>query len=60
MIEKDSRYWTLHKEIYWDELLKLDGKIQARIMDNPECHEAEILEKRVDRFIEEKLEISLH
>ena len=55
MIEKDSRYWTLHKEIYWKELLELDKKIQTKIMSNPDCTEAEMLEKKVNRIIEDRL-----
>lgn len=54
MIEKDSRYWILHKEIYWSELLQLDKKIQAQIMDNPLSYEAKLLEKRVGILIEER------
>ena len=54
MIEKDSRYWILHKEIYWSELLQLVKKIQAQIMDNPLSYEAKLLEKRVGILIEER------
>ena len=54
MIEKDSRYWILHKEIYWSELLQLDKTILAQIMDNPLSYEAKLLEKRVGILIEER------
>jgi hypothetical protein len=55
MIEKDSRYWAMHKEIYWDELLDLDNVVQAHIVEHPHSKEAKLLEKKVDRLIEERL-----
>ena len=55
MIEKDSRYWALHKEVYWNELLGLDQEIQNDIITFPHSKEAKLLEKRVDRLIEERL-----
>ena len=55
MIEKDSRYWTMHKEIYWGELLGLDQDIQNNIINYPHSREAKLLEERVDILIEEKL-----
>ena len=55
MIEKDSRYWALHKEIYWGELLDLDQGIQNGIIKYPHSKEAKLLEKRVERLIEERM-----
>ena len=55
MIEKDSRYWALHKEIYWGELLDLDQDIQNDIINHPHSKEAKLLERKVDILIEERL-----
>tara|TARA_Y100000310_G_scaffold180921_1_gene180824 strand:+ start:1632 stop:1808 length:177 start_codon:yes stop_codon:yes gene_type:complete len=55
MIEKDSRYWALHKETYWDELLDLDQDVQDNIIKHPHGKEAKLLEKRVERIMEERL-----
>ena len=55
MIEKDSRYWAMHKEIYWRELLDLDQDIQNDIIKYPHSREAKLLEIRVERLIEAKL-----
>ena len=56
MTEKDSRYWSMHKEIYWIELLELDQQIQNDIIEYPHSREAKLLEKKVDRILEERLE----
>tara|TARA_B110001454_G_C12441068_1_gene317846 strand:+ start:416 stop:592 length:177 start_codon:yes stop_codon:yes gene_type:complete len=55
MIEKDSRYWMMHKEIYWNELLELDQEVQNNIINYPHSKEARLLESKVDRLIEERL-----
>ena len=55
MIEKDSRYWALHKEIYWCEILDLYQDIQNDIIKYPHSKEAKLLETRVTRLIETKL-----
>ena len=55
MIEKDSRYWMMHKEIYWNELLDLDQEVQNNIINYPHSKEARLLEGKVDRLIEERL-----
>ena len=55
MIEKDSRYWMMHKEIYWNELLGLDQEVQNNIINYPHSKEARLLERKVDRLIEERL-----
>ena len=55
MIEKDSRYWMMHKEIYWNELLGLDQEVQNNIINYPHSKEARLLESKVDRLIEERL-----
>ena len=55
MIEKDSRYWALHKKTYWDELLDLDQDVQDNIIKHPHSKEAKLLEKKVERIMEERL-----
>ena len=55
MIEKDSCYWVMHKEIYWCELLDLDQEIQDYIIQHPHSKEARLLEKRVEILIKEKI-----
>ena len=55
MTEKDSRYWSMHKEIYWIELLELDQQIQNDVIKYPHSREAKLLEMRVERLIETKL-----
>jgi hypothetical protein len=55
MTEKDSRYWFMHKEIYWNTLLDLDKEVQNNIINYPHSKEAKLLENKVDRLIEERL-----
>jgi len=60
MANFDPRYARLHKEIYSKRLDELDTEIVKRIMENPACEEAILLNRRVDAEIRERLEPVLH
>ena len=51
-IKKDSKYWSIHKEIYTRELDKLDSEIAATIQTKPYSKEASMLNDKVDAEIE--------
>jgi hypothetical protein len=53
-MEKDNNYWILHKEIYNEMMADLDTDVIRKIYDNPNCTEARLLQKRVDRAIQDK------
>lgn len=55
MIEKDTRYWELHKEIWIKSFDELDKMVQSQVVSNPHCNEAQLLEKRVDSAIQDFL-----
>jgi succinate dehydrogenase flavin-adding protein (antitoxin of CptAB toxin-antitoxin module) len=50
-MDKDNRYWNKHKQIYNELLNELDNSIINRIYSNPNCAEAQLLNKRVDKRI---------
>jgi hypothetical protein len=49
-MEKDPYYWRQHKEVYLDEIDKLDSSILNLIQKNPKGDEAQELELRVHRL----------
>ena len=57
-MDKDNRYWNMHKQVYNDFLNELDNEIIEKIYKNPNCAEAHLLNKRVDKQIQESLKES--
>ena len=55
-MEKDSTYWNKHKEIFNKMISELDTEIANKICNNPNCQEGKLLQKRVDKKVEEALE----
>ena len=55
MIEKDTQYWELHKEIYWKRLIELDEQVQRYITSRPNSVEGKMLEHRVNAEVQERL-----
>ena len=49
-MEKDPYYWRQHKEIYLDEMDKLDSWILQLMQKNPNGAEAQNFERRVHRL----------
>ncbi len=54
-MDKDNRYWNTHKEIYNKLLNNLDKDIVDKIYRNPDCTEAHLLNKKVEKEIREIL-----
>jgi hypothetical protein len=54
-MDKDYTYWNIHKEVYNTFLNELDNTIIDRIYKNPNCTEAKLLNNRVNKEIEERL-----
>ena len=54
-MDKDNKYWSIHKSIYMDMLNELDNEVVSRIYKNPNCAEARLLSKRVDKEVYSKL-----
>ena len=52
-MDKDNRYWNKHKQVYNELLNELDNVIIDKIYRNPNCAEARLLSKKVDKEIEE-------
>jgi succinate dehydrogenase flavin-adding protein (antitoxin of CptAB toxin-antitoxin module) len=57
-MDKDYKYWNAHKAIYNELLNELDNSIIMKITTNPNCAEAHLLNKRVDKQIQESLKES--
>ena len=54
-MDKDNRYWNKHKQVYNELLNELDNVIIDKIYRNPNCAEAHLLNKRVNKEVEEGL-----
>ena len=54
-MDKDNRYWNKHKQVYNELLNELDNIIIDKIHRNPNCAEAHLLNRRVDKRIQESL-----
>ena len=55
-MKKDSKYWTIHKEVYMTELDKLDNEIVGIIQTKPDSKEASMFNERLDTQIEKRME----
>ena len=54
-MEKDPYYWRRHKDIYLDEVDKLDSWILQLIQKYPNGTEAQTFEQRVHRLTKDAL-----
>ena len=52
-MDKDYKYWNTHKEKYNELLNELDNTIINKIITNPNCAEAHLLNRRVDKQVQE-------
>ena len=52
---KSSRYWEIHKKIFQLHFDELDKNVQALVLTEPESHEAQTFEKKIDIAVKEKL-----
>lgn len=52
-MEKNITYWNIHKRVFNEMLSELDTEIANKIFNNPNCYESKILQKRVDKRVEE-------
>ena len=55
-MEKDHTYWELHKEVYTEELDKLDKDIINLIHNHPMSKEASLLNERIDAEVKRRRE----
>ena len=54
-MEKDTNYWSLHKET-WDELLsELDNEVITKIYNNPNCDEGRLFSRKVEKEVKQRL-----
>ena len=51
----DFLYYKLHRNVYVQALDELDFQIRMRVMSQPDCAEAKILEQRVDKRVKEMM-----
>ena len=54
-MNKDSKYWSIHKEVYMDEFDKLDNEIASIVQTKPYSPEARLFNEKVEKAVEEKL-----
>lgn len=54
-MNKDNRYWDIHKEVYTDELDELDPEIRNTVLTKPLSREAKLFNDKIDKVIETKL-----
>ena len=59
-MEKDPYYWRQHKEVYLDEIDKLDSSILNLIQKSPRGDEAREFECRVHRLTKQTLHQEYH
>ena len=59
-MERDPYYWRQHKEVYLDEIDKLDSSILNLIQKSPRGDEAQEFEGRVHRLTKETLRQEYH
>lgn len=57
-VAKDYRYWELHKQVFEEHFWSLDVEIRQLIADNPYCKEAKSFEKKLEREVLKKLELT--
>ena len=56
MIDKDNRYWNIHKEVFNKFFNELDKDIADRIYRNPNCIEAHLLNRKVEKEVSQILQ----
>tara|TARA_B100000287_G_C20478822_1_gene720304 strand:+ start:475 stop:660 length:186 start_codon:yes stop_codon:yes gene_type:complete len=52
---KDNKYWDIHKEVYMDELDKLDPEIAKIVQTKPLSQEAKLFTDKVEAAITVRL-----
>ncbi len=58
-MDKDNRYWNIHKEVFNKFLNELDTEIVDKIYRNPNCVEAHLLNKKVEKEIQQIMQQEL-
>ena len=54
-MEKDTKYWKTHKQVYNDMLTELDSEVIRRVFENPNGAESQLLNKKVEERTKETL-----
>ena len=57
-VVKDYKYWELHKTIFEESFWNLPVEVRQSIADNPYCKEAKSFEKKLEREVLKKLELT--
>ena len=57
-IVNDYGYWQLHKTVFEELFYTLDMNIREAIAANPYCREAKAFEKKLEREVSERLDLT--
>ena len=57
-LNRDDKYWSLHKEIYFDELDSLDDEIKNIIINKPHGSTAKRFNRSIESLIAQRLKES--
>ena len=57
-IVKDYRYWQLHKTVFEELFWELDVDTRQSIASNPYCRESKSFEKKLEREVSERLQLT--
>jgi hypothetical protein len=55
---KDYKYWEQHKVVFEELFWNLDPEIRQSIAENPYCKEAKSFEKKLEREVLKKLQLT--
>ena len=55
MVNVPSKYWPLHKEVWWEEHGKLNYNQRIAVLSNPHCAVGKKLAERVHHLVSDEL-----
>ena len=55
---KDYGYWLVHKSVFEELFYALDINIREAIASNPYCREAKVFEKKLEREVSERFNLT--
>ena len=56
--KEHPKYWTIHKQVYYNELDSLDDDIRSIITNKPHDSSTKIFNSKIDRLVEDKIKES--
>jgi len=57
-IVKDYKYWQSHKMVFEELFWELAPEVRQSIADNPYCREAKAFEKKLEKEVCERLQLT--